>query len=446
MDGIQIEHEELVGEYYQICTQLETYQQDVQKVITQPTYCLPFLQPGRLVSIKLDGNGGPDSSKLDFGWGIIINFQKVFKKSKEGDLSALNDNAGPNYILDVLLYCSMESNPQQGIYLPADSGKDDGQMLLVPCLFESIYKYSSVRLHTPKEVKSKESRTQMRNTMKEVEKRFASTGVPLLDPVKDMRITDQSFVKLLSKIGVLEERKKTCGYHSIQGHDLDQLYAQYLAKVQVGSKIKEVEKKVAHAESVLHMDELKCRLRVLRRLGYTTDMDIIETKGRVACEISAGDELVITEMMFNGVFNDLSVAQVNAVLCCFTCNERSDKTTLTPELNDLYKLVKDTARKVAQVSNECKITLDATEYVDSFRSELMPCVFAWSLGAKFSQICKMTSVFEGTIIRVMKRLEELLRQMVSAARAIGNTEMEEKFTACAGAIKRDIVFANSLYL
>jgi len=28
-------------------------------------------------------------------------------------------------------------------------------------------------------------------------------------------------------------------------------------------------------------------------------------KGRVACEISTGDELLLTEMIFNGAFNEL---------------------------------------------------------------------------------------------------------------------------------------------
>lgn len=41
-----------------------------------------------------------------------------------------------------------------------------------------------------------------------------------------------------------------------------------------------------HAKSLLHMDELKCRKRILRRLGYCTAADVIELKGRVACELS----------------------------------------------------------------------------------------------------------------------------------------------------------------
>jgi len=39
----------------------------------------------------------------------------------------------------------------------------------------------------------------------------------------------------------------------------------------------------------------------------------------------------------------------------------------------------------------------------------------------------MTDAFEGSIIRCIRRLEELMRQMCQAAKAIGNTELENKF-------------------
>lgn len=38
---------------------------------------------------------------------------------------------------------------------------------------------------------------------------------------------------------------------------------------------------------------------------YIAD-NIIELKGRVACEISSADELVLTELIFTGVLNDLN--------------------------------------------------------------------------------------------------------------------------------------------
>jgi hypothetical protein len=46
----------------------------------------------------------------------------------------------------------------------------------------------------------------------------------------------------------------------------------------------------------------------------------------------------------------------------------------------------------------------------------------------------------------MRRLEEVLRQMCQAAKNIGNTDLENKFSEGIKLIKRDIVFAASLYL
>ena len=72
----------------------------------------------------------------------------------------------------------------------------------------------------------------------------------------------------------------------------------------------------------MHLDELKCRKRALRRLGFATSEDVVEQKGRVACEISSGDELLLTEMIFNGVFNDLTPEQTAALLSCFVFDEK----------------------------------------------------------------------------------------------------------------------------
>lgn len=59
------------------------------------------------------------------------------------------------------------------------------------------------------------------------------------------------------------------------------------------------------------------------RLGFTSQADIVELKGRVACEISSGDELLLTEMLFQNVFSDLSAAQSVALLSCFVFDERA---------------------------------------------------------------------------------------------------------------------------
>ena len=61
---------------------------------------------------------------------------------------------------------------------------------------------------------------------------------------------------------------------------LERIYNQYQLKVDVLSKIKAMKKKIQAANSVMQLDELKNRKRVLRRLGFTSSSDVIEMKGR----------------------------------------------------------------------------------------------------------------------------------------------------------------------
>ncbi len=104
------------------------------------------------------------------------------------------------------------------------------------------------------------------------------------------------------------------------------------------------------------------------------------------------------------------------------------------------------ARQIAKVSKESKLEINEDDYVDQFKPFLMDVVYEWCKGASFSKLCEMTDIFEGGIIRCMRRLEELLRQMSLAAKVIGNKELEDKFNDGVKLIKRDIVFAASLYL
>ena len=64
------------------------------------------------------------------------------------------------------------------------------------------------------------------------------------------------------------------------------LYALYEEKTKLGGEIRAAKTQLKQKRSLLQMDELKCRKRVLRRMGYCNSSDVIEVKGRVAFEIS----------------------------------------------------------------------------------------------------------------------------------------------------------------
>lgn len=67
-------------------------------------------------------------------------------------------------------------------------------------------------------------------------------------------------------------------------------------------------------------------------------------------------------------------------------------------------------------------------------------------GTPFADICEITNVPEGSIVRTIVRLDETCREFRNAARLIGDSTLFEKMDQASNAIKRDIVFAASLYV
>jgi arsenate reductase-like glutaredoxin family protein len=64
----------------------------------------------------------------------------------------------------------------------------------------------------------------------------------------------------------------------------------------------------------------------------------------------------------------------------------------------------------------------------------------------FAEICELTNILEGSIVRCITRLDETCREVRNAARIIGDSSLFQKMEEASKLIKRDIVFASSLYI
>lgn len=158
--------------------------------------------------------------------------------------------------------------------------------------------------------------------------------------------------------------------------------------MELGSKIKEIKNKLQEAVSTMQLEELKCRKRVLRRFGFINEAEVVQLKARVACEISSGDELMLSELLFNGFFNDMTPEQAAAVLSVFVFEEKTKETpALTrDELAKPLKHIQNQARIIAKVTQESKLAVNEDEYVQSFHWELMEVIYEWANGKSFYEI------------------------------------------------------------
>jgi len=459
-----------VGEYFGMDRQLLLTQRKMMKIQRRPEHILPFVQSsGRLIDVTIDGE--------NYGWGIIVRYKRKSGTGTAGSAGqqALNTE-GPVHSIDVLLGCvdrhfddttpSAEARREEdkanlGLLwrgtarhcrpvLPGDKS-DIVSMREFTVDLNTIDRISAVRLFVPQDTKPQEARKNIMKSLQEVQRRFPD-GLPLLDPVQDLKINVGEFNKLLERASELKGRLASHKL-STEVDEKERLrrVSAYERKSDQLESARLLRREARSCQTMVMKDELRKMKRVLKELGHVDGSGVIQTKGRTACEINTANELVVVELVFAGVFNDLTVEQSVALLSCLIFDEKSkDEDDPAQGLKSYlsgpyYKLI-ELARSVAKVAISCKIELNEDEFVEKFNPGLMEAVYAWCKGAKFVEVQKLTGTFEGSTIRSLRRLEELVRQLASASKSIGNLELQAKFEKGSELLKRDIVFCSSLYL
>lgn len=94
--------------------------------------------------------------------------------------------------------------------------------------------------------------------------------------------------------------------------------------------------------------------------------------------------------------------EVIAAICSclvFTDTKKEPVEPKNPILADGYGRLVTIVKNVASVLVECKIDINEEEYTNSFKPDLVEVTYKWCKGRKFEEVCKMTEIYEGTIIR-----------------------------------------------
>lgn len=139
-----------------------------------------------------------------FDWGIIVNFKKKNPKNPVKDKTTI--------IIDVLLHISKQS--KEGNPMPCRND-EEGDVEVIPILHNLISQISAVRLHYPKDLRPLDNRKNVLKTIQEAKKRFPE-GLPLLNPIEDMKIQDQAFKDVVKKIELLEEKLYAHPLHKVR--------------------------------------------------------------------------------------------------------------------------------------------------------------------------------------------------------------------------------------
>lgn len=268
---------------------------------------------------------------------------------------------------------------------------------------------------------------------------------PALDPVKELKLNDLNVVEAYYKWCALLQKmaqNKCHGCIKLEEH------------IKLAKEVKKHKEEVKALkfemsdEALQQMPDFQGRIDVLKEIGCIDSFLVVQIKGRVACEMNSGEELICTECLFENQLDDLEPEEAVAIMSAFVFQQRNaSEPSLTPKLSEAKQRLYNTAIRLGELQAQFKLQIDPQEYArENLKFGLVEVVYEWAKGTPFADICELTDVPEGLIVRTIVRLDETCREFRNAAAIMGNSALHKKMEIASNAIKRDIVFAASLYI
>ncbi|BAM40246.1 ATP-dependent RNA helicase [Theileria orientalis strain Shintoku] len=421
---------------------LEELDELIIKMVMKDAKALNYFNLGRLVYVKDD---------QDWGWGLCVSSPK---------LRAPKYKTTKTYHVDIVLPVKREGDKVMPSHVA------EATYTIKSFGIDCVKKMSQIRVTINEKVDKSDTAFQSSMYQKfsllfEHIKKVKEP--PLLDPVEHMKIDNPELESNLSYASMYTLHKSLEGKDVIlvskelrsqidsspllSREDYDTILKKYEDYVKVKEEFEEHQKKLQECTQIIMKDELRHMKTVLRKLEYVDQFGIVTIKGRIACEINASDELLVAELFLRNFFEKMEPEQICASLSCLVNDDRKEAKLPTElKLLESYNKIREIATEIVEVMVECDILVDEVEYVNKLRPTLMSVVYRWAKGDPFIEILSDSSVFEGSVIRCIRRLDELLRQLACASRNIGNITMEEIFLTCISKLKKGIAFTSSLYL
>ena len=159
-------------------------------------------------------------------------------------------------------------------------------------------------------------------------------------------------------------------------------------------------------------------------------------------QINSTSELILTELILENTLAAYTPEEVAALLSAFVFQEKTDN---EPRLSAALEQGRDAllaiAARVGGVQDRWKVAELASGGGGGggggLKFGLCEVVWEWAKGTSFEEITKLTDVAEGSIVRVITRLDETCREVRDAARVIGDGELFKKMEDAQARIKRD---------
>ena len=144
--------------------------------------------------------------------------------------------------------------------------------------------------------------------------------------------------------------------------------------------------------------------------GYIKD-DYPTENGKMTSQIRSENELFIAEIILSNVLENLTPAQLAAVVCAVTTEDLRIDIPYLPISEPVRKTlnqIKNIRRKLEKVQD--RYGIEDPMYINAYFSSLIE---LWTDGAEWETITEQVDVGEGDIVRSFKRVVDVLRQFTT---------------------------------
>ena len=173
------------------------------------------------------------------------------------------------------------------------------------------------------------------------------------------------------------------------------------------SKQRKLEKEIVKQKDIFWNRFLSHRA-VLEEYGYLKD-NYPTSSGVSIAQIRSENELFIARIIFSGILDNLSPAELASVICAITSEDsRADlysQIPLTTTVRKTLNKIKDIKRDI--VKHQKAHDVEDPMYINAYCS---PLIEMWVNDAEWEDIIDQIDMGEGDIVRCFKRVVDVLRQ------------------------------------
>lgn len=176
--------------------------------------------------------------------------------------------------------------------------------------------------------------------------------------------------------------------------------------------------------------------------------DDITIRGNIGVFINECNFILLTELIVNGIFDDLVIQEIITLLAIFIETKEKeiglDDLDITPNMNKKLRHVTSIVNdlKFKEINNNDK----ANEDFWTINYDFVNIAYMWACGCDIREIKGSNDIYEGNFIKNITKINNICNEIINTSEIVNNIELIIKLKAAEPLLIRDIVTVSSLYI